>query len=71
MKAKEVRALRAALGMTRAEFGRLVGVSDSLVFKWEAGSRAVQGPALRLLRHEQRLARRRQRSLAARKGVTT
>ena len=69
MTAEEVRRLRALLGFTQEAFAALVGVSPSLVSKWEAGTRTVQGPALVLLEAELEKAERRAREWARRRGL--
>jgi putative transcriptional regulator len=46
--AKEVKALRAKLGVSQAIFARLIGASTVLVQKWEGGTRNPDGMARRL-----------------------
>jgi DNA-binding transcriptional regulator YiaG len=48
--ADEVRAARAALGMTWKQLAEAVGVSWRAVAYWEAGTRRPGKPALNLLR---------------------
>ncbi len=38
-------ALRRAVGLTRPELARIVGVSRSAIWRWETGSRTPRGPA--------------------------
>lgn len=44
----EIKSIRAALGLTQAEFGRLLGLDaadpDRAVRKWESGSSEPSGP---------------------------
>lgn len=45
MGAAEFRAVREALGLSAAQFARLVGASSGrTVRKWEAGDRPITGP---------------------------
>ncbi len=46
--AKEVKALRARLGVSQSIFARLVGASTILVQKWEGGDRNPDGMVRRL-----------------------
>jgi transcriptional regulator with XRE-family HTH domain len=48
---RTLRAARLAAGKTMAELGAAIGVSESAVSRWEAGSRAVSGPATLALMH--------------------
>lgn len=49
-KPANVRAVRAKLGQSQAEFALLIGVSVSTLRNWEQGRRTPDGPALALLR---------------------
>ena len=46
----DVRAVRAKLKTTQAEFALLIGVSVATLRNWEQGRRSPDGPALALLR---------------------
>jgi len=46
----DVRAVRAKLKATQAEFALLIGVSVATLRNWEQGRRTPDGPALALLR---------------------
>jgi len=46
---ERVRAIRAALGMSPAEFAEAVGVTRSTVYKWEEGVRNPPVTAMRLM----------------------
>ena len=48
-KPTDVKALRAELGQSQAEFSLMIGVSVSTLRNWEQGRRAPDGPALALL----------------------
>jgi putative transcriptional regulator len=45
-----VKAIRAKLGQSQAEFARMIGVSVATLRNWEQGRRTPEGPALALLR---------------------
>lgn len=45
-----VRAVRARLGTSQAEFALMIGVSVATLRNWEQGRRTPDGPALALLR---------------------
>jgi putative transcriptional regulator len=45
-----VRAVRAKLGTSQAEFALMIGVSVATLRNWEQGRRTPDGPALALLR---------------------
>ena len=45
-----VRAIRAKLGASQAEFAFMIGVSVATLRNWEQGRRMPEGPALALLR---------------------
>ena len=47
-----VKWMRTRMGLTQVELAQRLGVSQSLVFKWEAGVRVCRGPAQRLLESE-------------------
>lgn len=47
--AKEIRAIRASLGFTQAQFASLLNVPKVTAVSWENGSRKPSGAALRLL----------------------
>lgn len=49
-KPADVRAVRAKLGQSQAEFALLIGVSVATLRNWEQGRRTPEGPALALLR---------------------
>lgn len=49
-KPADVRAVRAKLGKSQAEFALLIGVSVGTLRNWEQGRRTPEGPALALLR---------------------
>ena len=46
----KVRALRERLGLTQADFSRMMGVSIRTLQNWEQGRREPEGPAKALLR---------------------
>src|SRR5258708_36047994 len=46
----DVRAIRAKLGASQAEFALMIGVSAATLRNWEQGRRTPDGPALALLR---------------------
>jgi len=46
---REVKAMRARLGLSQAVFAKLIGASVILVQKWEGGDRTPDGMARRLL----------------------
>jgi putative transcriptional regulator len=46
----DVRAVRAKLGVSQAEFALMIGVSVATLRNWEQGRRTPEGPALALLR---------------------
>ena len=46
----DVRAVRAKLGTSQAEFALMIGVSVATLRNWEQGRRTPDGPALALLR---------------------
>lgn len=50
MTAKEVKAIRARLGMTQKQLADSVGVARVTVARWECGLVRVQEPTARLLR---------------------
>jgi DNA-binding transcriptional regulator YiaG len=41
---KGVKSLRARLGLSASEFGRLVGASGQSIYNWEAGKAVPRGP---------------------------
>jgi putative transcriptional regulator len=49
MQPKEIRAVREALNLSQAVFGRLLNVPSVTILKWEHGERKPSGAALRLL----------------------
>ena len=49
-KPTDVKAVRAKLGQTQAEFALMIGVSVATLRNWEQGRRTPDGPALALLR---------------------
>ncbi len=49
-RAADVRAVRAKLGTSQAEFALMIGVSVATLRNWEQGRRTPDGPALALLR---------------------
>lgn len=49
MTADEIRALRARLGLTPAEFGGRLGVKMRAVYAWESGERVPGGATMILL----------------------
>jgi len=49
-KPADVKAVRAALGQTQADFALMIGVSVATLRNWEQGRRTPDGPALALLR---------------------
>lgn len=62
----EVRAIREALGLTRREMVKLLNITESALYKWEAGTRPVSGPGAELLRRiwEERREKKQQRAAA-------
>ena len=46
----DVKAIRAKLGKSQAEFSLMIGVSVATLRNWEQGRRRPDGPALALLR---------------------
>lgn len=46
----DVKAVRAKLGASQAEFALMIGVSVATLRNWEQGRRMPEGPALALLR---------------------
>ena len=46
----DVRAVRAQLGVSQADFALMIGISAATLRNWEQGRRAPGGPALALLR---------------------
>ncbi len=48
--AEEIRTIRRKLGLTRAEFARLVNVSKKTVERWETGEREIGGPIAALVK---------------------
>jgi len=46
----DVKAIRAKLGKSQAEFSVMIGVSVATLRNWENGRRRPEGPALALLR---------------------
>jgi putative transcriptional regulator len=46
----DVKAVRAKLGASQAEFAMMIGVSVATLRNWEQGRRTPDGPALALLR---------------------
>lgn len=50
----DVRALRERLGLTPAQFARLLGVHPSTVSRWESGRRYPTGGAIPAMRRLQR-----------------
>lgn len=49
-KPTDVKAVRADLGQSQAEFALMIGVSVATLRNWEQGRRTPDGPALALLR---------------------
>ena len=49
-KPTDVKAVRAKLGQSQAEFALMIGVSVATLRNWEQGRRTSDGPALALLR---------------------
>ncbi len=49
-----VKAVRARLGKSQAEFALMIGVSVATLRNWEQGRRVPEGPALALLRVAER-----------------
>lgn len=49
-KPTDVKAVRAKLGQSQAEFALMIGVSVATLRNWEQGRRTPDGPALALLR---------------------
>jgi putative transcriptional regulator len=49
-KVVDVKAVRLGLGKSRSEFARFIGVSVSILQKWEQRRRRPNGPACALLR---------------------
>jgi putative transcriptional regulator len=45
----DVRAIRAATGLSQAEFARSIGVAKATLVNWEQGRRRPEGPARVLL----------------------
>jgi len=50
VKAEDVKAIRAKLNKSQAEFALMIGVSVSTLQNWEQGRRHPEGPARALLR---------------------
>ena len=50
----DVKAVRARLGKSQAEFALMIGVSVATLRNWEQGRRVPEGPALALLRVAER-----------------
>jgi DNA-binding transcriptional regulator YiaG len=48
MSADELKALRASLGLTQEEMGKLMGVHLRTIQKWEGNETAIPGPAVLL-----------------------
>ena len=46
----DVKAIRAGLGKSQAEFARMIGVSVATLQNWEQGRRRPEGPARALLK---------------------
>lgn len=46
----DVKSLRERIGLTQAEFSRMIGVSIKTLQNWEQGRREPEGPAKALLR---------------------
>lgn len=49
-KPADIRAVRAKLGVSQAEFALMIGVSVSTLQNWEQGRRQPEGPARALLK---------------------
>jgi len=49
LKPKEIRKMRATLGLSQAQFARYLGTSVASVRSWEQGARKPHSAALRLL----------------------
>ncbi len=49
-KPADVKAIRAKVGQSQAQFAHLIGVSVATLRNWEQGRRTPEGPALALLR---------------------
>jgi putative transcriptional regulator len=45
----DIRAIRAATGLSQAEFARSIGVAKATLLNWEQGRRRPEGPARVLL----------------------
>lgn len=50
MQPDEMKSIRADMGLTQVEFGKLLGVPKRTVQNWEGGLRAIPGPAVILAR---------------------
>lgn len=50
MHGSQVQKIRKKLGLTQAEFGKLVGVTFVTVSRWETGASRITGPMEKLLR---------------------
>ena len=49
LRPKEIRAIRRLLGMSQAQFARLINVSSNTVESWEQGARRPREATLKLL----------------------
>ncbi len=49
LRPKEIRAIRKSLGMSQAQFARLINVSSNTVESWEQGARRPREATLKLL----------------------
>lgn len=50
MNAKEIKKIRAALGLTGDQLAERLGVTGNTVRRWECGARQAKGPAVVMLR---------------------
>ena len=56
----EVRQIRNRLGLSQADFGRLMGVTQSTVYKWETGGHSVPPLKVSVIRQLDRQAQARE-----------
>jgi len=49
MTGEELRAARAALGLSQAALGRALGVPQATVWRWEAGEHPIERPLMMAL----------------------
>ena len=50
MRGRELRVVRKQFGLSQATFGKLVGVTQNTVARWERDEIGITGPAARLVR---------------------